>query len=231
MKNASICFSEAQQAWSLWNQVPYATRYELMLAAANTLPLSNLKVPLEFHHKYCAELLSEPVLMPGPTGETNELYTAGRGVSLIIADSRVDVPVSKAFYAQLCVSLMAGNCVVLCVQDSDLAEQVLELIECLALPVGVLSLVEYDQYVQLLQSDVRITTVLGDDAFVKQVNRNLAQKSGAIAPLIAEVELAKMPVAQDPKLALRYITERTRTINITAVGGNATLLELGSAEY
>ncbi|GAD90809.1 hypothetical protein VHA01S_056_00260 [Vibrio halioticoli NBRC 102217] len=231
MKNASICFSEAQQAWSLWNQVPYATRYQLIMTAAKALPLSHLKVPLEFHHKHSSELLSEPVLMPGPTGETNELYTAGRGVSLIIADSAVNMSVSKAFYAQLCVSLMAGNCVVLCVQDNELAEQVQKLIECLALPSGVLSLVEYDQYVQLIESDVRITTVLGEDAFVKEVNRHLARKTGAIAPLIAEVELEKMPVAQDPKLVLRYITERTRTINITAVGGNATLLELGSAEH
>ncbi|GAD80098.1 hypothetical protein [Vibrio ezurae] len=231
MKNASICFSEAQQAWSLWNQVPYATRYELLISATKDSTLNDFKQPLEFHHKHSAELLCDPVFMPGPTGETNELYTAGRGVSLIIADRTVDVQVGKAFYAQLSVSLLAGNCVILCVQDSELAQQVLMLIERLALPKGVLSFVEYDQYVQLLESDIRIATVLGDEVFVKEINRCLARKSGAIAPLIAEVELAKMPVAQDPKLVLRYITERTRTINITAVGGNATLLELGSAEH
>ena len=33
-----------------------------------------------------------------------------------------------------------------------------------------------------------------------------------------------------PHYLLRFITERTRTDNTTAVGGNATLLELGAKE-
>ncbi|GEM78992.1 hypothetical protein [Vibrio superstes] len=231
MKKASICFSEAQHAWALWNQTPYAARYELLSSVATELALENFKVPLAFHHKHSAQLLTEPELMPGPTGETNELYTAGRGVALIMADKSVDLGCAKALYAQLAVALMSGNCVLLCVQDSELAQQVLTLIDNLPLPSGVLSLVEYDQYAQLLDSDVRVVCVLGQEVLVQSVNRNLAGKAGAIAPLVAEIDLYQMPVAQDPKLALRYITERTRTINITAVGGNATLLELGSAEH
>ncbi|MCO4788283.1 1-pyrroline-5-carboxylate dehydrogenase, partial [Vibrio cholerae] len=49
----------------------------------------------------------------------------------------------------------------------------------------------------------------------------------AIVSLVSETDLLTLPVAHDPHLSLRFITERTRTINITAVGGNATLLELG----
>ncbi|GEA52178.1 1-pyrroline-5-carboxylate dehydrogenase [Vibrio inusitatus NBRC 102082] len=231
MKKASICFSEAQHAWALWNQTAYATRYELLCSVATKLKLDNFKAPLAFHHKHSAQLLSEPELMPGPTGETNELYTAGRGVALIIADKSVELGCAKALYAQLAVALLSGNCVLLCVQDSELANEVLTLIENLSLPLGVISLVEYDQFSQLLDSDVRVVCVLGEEELVKSVNRSLAGKPGAIAPLVTEVDLHRMPVAQDPKLALRYITERTRTINITAVGGNATLLELGSAEH
>ncbi|OBT16991.1 hypothetical protein A9264_09695 [Vibrio sp. UCD-FRSSP16_10] len=231
MKNASICFSEAQQAWSLWNQVPYANRHQSLLAASDALAIESFTLPLTFHHKHCHQLLTEPELMPGPTGETNELYTAGRGVAMIVADRLVDIHAAKALYAQLVVGLLSGNCVIMCVQDSELAKQVLTVIDALKLPSGVLSLVEYDQYAQLLESDIRIVSIIADASLVKEINRNLAKKSGAIAPLIAEVELAKMPVSQDPMLVLRYITERTRTINITAVGGNATLLELGSAEH
>lgn len=231
MKRASICFSEAQQAWAHWNQTAYATRYELLSSVATKLALDNLKIPLAFHHKHSAQLLTEPELMPGPTGETNELYTTGRGVALVMADKSVDIGCAKALYAQLSVALISGNCVLLCVQDSELAQQVLTLIDNLSLPSGVLSLVEYDQYSQLLDSDVRVACVLGEEELVKSVNRSFAAKTGAIAPLVAESDLYNMPVAQDPKLALRYITERTRTINITAVGGNATLLELGSAEH
>ncbi|CAM2914766.1 hypothetical protein [Vibrio rarus] len=231
MKNASICFSEAQQAWALWNLVPYATRYQYIETATNQLPLQGVKKPLAFHHKHCAQLLSESQLMPGPTGETNELYTAGRGVALIIADRSVDLEVANAFYAQLLVALLSGNTVLVCVQDSELALQTQALIAALSLPVGVLNLIEYDQYPQLLANDIRVTAVVGELGIVQQVNRALAVKSGAICPLIMETQLSKMPVAQDPKLVLRYITERTCSTNITAVGGNATLLELGSAQH
>ncbi|HAS64519.1 MAG TPA: 1-pyrroline-5-carboxylate dehydrogenase, partial [Vibrio sp.] len=41
---------------------------------------------------------------------------------------------------------------------------------------------------------------------------------------VSETDLVTLNVAHDPHLSLRFITERTRTINITAVGGNATLL-------
>lgn len=231
MKKASICFSEAQQAWTLWNQVSYAVRFDLLHSTAAALALDAMKKPLVFHHQHSQALLSEPVLMKGPTGETNELYTSGRGTALIIADDSVSEDKAMALYAQLVVALMSGNCAILCVQNSTVAQQILKLIETAQWPQGVINLVEYDQYVQLLESDVRIVSVIGSEDLAKSVNRLLATKEGAIAPLVVELNLAKMPMAQDPKLVLRYITERTRTINITAVGGNATLLELGSADH
>ncbi|MGO3799410.1 MAG: 1-pyrroline-5-carboxylate dehydrogenase, partial [Vibrio casei] len=56
---------------------------------------------------------------------------------------------------------------------------------------------------------------------------------GVITPLVAETVDGTstsghdLVLTHDPSLVLSFITERTRTINITAVGGNATLLELG----
>jgi RHH-type proline utilization regulon transcriptional repressor/proline dehydrogenase/delta 1-pyrroline-5-carboxylate dehydrogenase len=38
------------------------------------------------------------------------------------------------------------------------------------------------------------------------------------------------PKAGGPHYLLRFVTERTRTINTTAVGGNASLLSLGDGE-
>lgn len=231
MKSASIRFSEAQQVWAAWNQVPFATRLELVESAASKLALTELTKPLAFHKAHCEQLLSEPELMPGPTGETNELYTAGRGVALIIADDSLTIDNAMAFYAQLSVALLAGNTLLVCVQDSEVAKQVQTLIEKAAFPTGVLSLVEYDQYAQVLENEVRVVTAIAEDKLVQGINRQLAEKRGVIAPLVVETDLKRMPVALDPRLALRYITERTRTINITAVGGNATLLELGAAEH
>ncbi|WP_261817892.1 hypothetical protein [Vibrio gallicus] len=228
MKSASIYFSKAQQVWSIWNQIPFAKRVELIESAANKLALPSLLKPLAFHKEHCTLLLSEPQFMPGPTGETNELYTAGRGVALIIADQSVTCECSMALFAQLSVALLAGNTLLVCVQDSELAEQVRNLIETGQLPNDVLNLVEYEQYTQLLDCDVRVVGVISQHNLAHVVNRKLAAKSGVIAPLIVESDVKHMPVALDSKLVLRFITERTRTINITAVGGNATLLELGA---
>ncbi|MFA0070912.1 1-pyrroline-5-carboxylate dehydrogenase, partial [Vibrio breoganii] len=71
----------------------------------------------------------------------------------------------------------------------------------------------------------------GNSQTAQAINLQLAKRDGAIVGLVAETDLATMNVANDPHLSLRFITERTRTINITAVGGNATLLELGSEAH
>ncbi|WP_305846204.1 hypothetical protein [Photobacterium kishitanii] len=60
--------------------------------------------------------------------------------------------------------------------------------------------------------------------------RQLAQREGVLAQLVAELDGELVPVIGSQHYCLRFITERTRTINITAVGGNATLLELGCGE-
>jgi delta 1-pyrroline-5-carboxylate dehydrogenase len=83
----------------------------------------------------------------------------------------------------------------------------------------------------LLESDVRSIGYVGNPEVERTINRQLAKRTGAIVSLTSETDLVSIPVAHDPHLALRFITERTRTINITAVGGNATLLELGSEAH
>ncbi len=79
-----------------------------------------------------------------------------------------------------------------------------------------------------LEEDIRNFAFVGSEQDVLGYNKKLALRSGAITALVSETDLEALPQSQDPKLVLRFITERTRTINITAVGGNATLLELGS---
>jgi delta 1-pyrroline-5-carboxylate dehydrogenase len=64
----------------------------------------------------------------------------------------------------------------------------------------------------------------------QRFNQLLAEREGQLAQLIYEGDLQAYSLLSEPTLCLRFITERTRTINITAVGGNASLLELGSAE-
>ena len=81
---------------------------------------------------------------------------------------------------------------------------------------------------ELIESGVSVVGYIGSSAEAQALNHRLSQGSGAIVAFIYESDLEQLPVALDPLLCLRFITERTRTINITAVGGNATLLELGA---
>lgn len=96
-----------------------------------------------------------------------------------------------------------------------------------SLPANLLQFASFDAYHQLIESDVRCVGYVGNPSVEATLNRQLAKRTGAIVSLVSETDLLTLPVAHDPHLSLRFITERTRTINITAVGGNATLLELG----
>ena len=89
----------------------------------------------------------------------------------------------------------------------------------------------FDSYASLLEQDVRVVGYVGNPATEHNINLQLAKREGAICQLVSETDLSTMQIAHDPLLSLRFITERTRTINITAVGGNATLLELGNDKH
>ncbi|MCV5886981.1 hypothetical protein OFN71_27590, partial [Escherichia coli] len=81
------------------------------------------------------------------------------------------------------------------------------------------------------ESDVRSVGYVGYSQVEHALNLQLAKRDGAIVGLVSETDLESPKLAHDPHLSLRFITERTRTINITAVGGNATLLELGNETH
>jgi delta 1-pyrroline-5-carboxylate dehydrogenase len=82
--------------------------------------------------------------------------------------------------------------------------------------------------VTLSSLDISAAALVGNRQAEQDVNRELAKREGAICTFVSETDLQALPVSHDPCLVLRFVTERTCTINITAVGGNASLLELGS---
>lgn len=180
---------------------------------------------MSYHLERASALLAESHQLVGPTGETNELYTAGRGVALIIQGDMSE-QAQKAALAQVTAALIAGNSVVFCSDDADFSRQLETAYMQSSLPMNLLQFAPLDAYQQLLESDVRSVGYVGTTEVERNINRQLAKREGAIVSLVSETDFAATPVAHDPHLSLRFITERTRTINITAVGGNATLLEL-----
>ncbi|MFV0575005.1 MAG: 1-pyrroline-5-carboxylate dehydrogenase [Vibrio sp.] len=232
---SEVTIFDAKTAWEQWNLTDYRFKHECLVSVARNLEQKqpNLAAVVNYHLQHIQSLLSEPKLMPGPTGETNELYSSGRGLAAVVVEPHLEAKDAwPAVMAQLVCALMAGNGVILCCDDIELNQQ-LEAAISGVLPAHLVHIVAYDSYQQVLNSDVRIVASVGSEQTVAKINRLLANKLGVIVPLVSEVIepdsiTNTLIAAHDPSLVLRFITERTRTINITAIGGNATLLELGN---
>ncbi len=221
-------FSDSLVAWESWNLTDFAFKSECLHSLKASLQgESILTNVLTYHLEHASALLADSHLMPGPTGETNELYTAGRGVALLIHDSQ-EANSTGAVFAQVVAALSAGNTVILCSDNEALSAAVNHAAKQSTLPEHVIQVVPFDAYHQVLESNVRSVGYVGNAEVEHCINRQLSKRDGAIVGLVSETDLVATPVALDPHLVLRFITERTRTINITAVGGNATLLELGN---
>lgn len=225
-------FSDAYSAWENWNLTDFDSKSECLLAFKNALQerMPGLAGVISYHLQQASALLAQPHQLVGPTGETNELYTAGRGVALLIQNDQSE-KAQRAFVAQLTAALIAGNGIVVCSDDLPLTQALQAAFEQSSIPANLIQFVSYDAYQQLLESDVRSVGYVGTTSVERTLNRQLAKREGAIIGLVSETDLDATPVAHDPHLSLRFITERTRTINITAVGGNATLLELGNETH
>ncbi|MGO1296449.1 MAG: 1-pyrroline-5-carboxylate dehydrogenase [Vibrio sp.] len=225
-------FADAESAWDNWQQTRFEYKKEALLSWQQKLyPLRiELAQVMQYQLTHSEDKVANTHHLVGPTGETNELYTTGRGVTLLIQQS-VGVNAQKATIAQCTAALSAGNCVIICSDDIEFLQQLNETYEQSMLPSHLLITLPLDSYDSVLESDVRNVGLIGESDMELTLNRALAMRSGALVSLVSETDLVALPWARDPNLVLRFITERTRTINITAVGGNANLLELGSSAH
>jgi len=229
MTHQVTCFSDARAAGESWNLTDFEHKCEYLLTSSDKLPdNAMLSSVIKYHVEGAKALIGYTYNLTGPTGETNELYVSGRGVALLIQDE-TSTESKNTTVALLTAALMAGNSVILCSDDHELTVQLSRAFS--SMPTNLIQMVSYDAYHQLLESDVRSVGYVGNASVERSINRQLAKRTGAIAPLISETNLAGGSLVVDTHLSLRFITEKTRTINITAVGGNATLLELGSESH
>jgi RHH-type proline utilization regulon transcriptional repressor/proline dehydrogenase/delta 1-pyrroline-5-carboxylate dehydrogenase len=135
-----------------------------------------------------ARLMFAPRLLPGPTGESNELRMRGRGVFACISPWNFPLAI---FAGQIAGALAAGNCVVAkpAEQTPLIAFEGVKLFHAAGVPVGALHLVPGDGRIgAMLVADRRIAGVVftGSTEVARVINRALAAKDGPIPPLIAE---------------------------------------------
>ncbi|EAR53183.1 hypothetical protein SKA34_07663 [Photobacterium sp. SKA34] len=133
----------------------------------------------------------------------------------------------------MATALVCGNSVMLCLSpDHPLkTTTILSQLEQAGCVANVLSVIEDTDFDSLIQSEeIAAVAYSGSAELALSLARQLAARNGQLAQLVVETDLDNLPVIGSTSYCLRFITERTRTINITAVGGNATLLELGCGE-
>ncbi|MEF1309900.1 1-pyrroline-5-carboxylate dehydrogenase [Vibrio mytili] len=234
-------FKDAFSAWQQWNLTDFDFKCEHVLAFKSAFEAQQPLVAklVSYHLQQASALLAETHQLVGPTGETNELYSAGRGVAVVICENTVVnennvVNTENALYSAISMitcALIAGNSVIVCSDNTELTELVKQAVVSANVPSDLIQVVAYDASASLLECDVRSVGYVGNSQVEHTLNLQLAKRDGAIVGLVSETDLDSPKLIHDPHLSLRFITERTRTINITAVGGNATLLELGNETH
>ena len=127
--------------------------------------------------------------LPGPTGEVNELSLHGRGLFLCISPWNFPLAI---FVGQVAAALVAGNSVIAkpAEQTPLIAARAVALMLEAGIPAGVIQLLPGDGATLggALVNDPRVCGVAftGSTATAKLINRQLAEREGAIAPLVAE---------------------------------------------
>ncbi|MEQ8391160.1 MAG: bifunctional proline dehydrogenase/L-glutamate gamma-semialdehyde dehydrogenase PutA [Thalassospira sp.] len=216
----------AQEEWQAVNGNDRVQILEKFAAKLNAS--SNDALISGAHHVADFAALSEngfvaPKRMPGPTGETNDLYCLGRGVYLVQADKDVD---AARVIRHLGAALAAGNAVILAGDQKWLAK-LSAVVDQVGLPDKLVKVVSattglgamYDGAI----AGVSCVAPLDRVTAFKQL---LAKRDGAILSLISDSGVDDDGALPDEAFLHRFATEKTITINTTAAGGNASLMSM-----
>ena len=153
--------------------------------------LSEVREAIDFCRYYAQQArqkFTDPIKLPGPTGELNELSLHGRGVFLCISPWNFPLAI---FMGQVCAALVAGNAVIAkpAEQTPLIAFEAVKILHEAGIPKDILHLLPGGKSVgAALVSDHRIGGVAftGSTETAKSINRQLASRDGPIIPLIAE---------------------------------------------
>jgi RHH-type proline utilization regulon transcriptional repressor/proline dehydrogenase/delta 1-pyrroline-5-carboxylate dehydrogenase len=195
-----------------WNRTPLPQRAAALRRAADALDarlpefcgllvkeahktlgdcVAEVREAVDFCRYYAdqAELRLASQVLPGPTGESNELHLHGRGVFVCISPWNFPLAI---FAGQVVAALVAGNAVAAkpAEQTPAVAQRFVELLYAAGVPGEALALLHGpgETVGAALVADARTAGVCftGSTAVAKLINRALAAKDGAIVPLIAE---------------------------------------------
>jgi len=164
------------------------------LEAGKTIPdgVAEVREAVDFLRYYAAQgrkLLGHPEKLPGPTGESNELHLAGRGVFVCISPWNFPLAI---FIGQVAAALVTGNSVIAkpAEQTTLVGFAAVKLLHEAGVPAAVLQYVPGDgvKVGAALTRDPRVAGVVftGSTETARAINRSMAARDSAIGVLIAE---------------------------------------------
>ncbi|MDB5931122.1 MAG: L-proline dehydrogenase, partial [Polaromonas sp.] len=211
-KSASGAVSACAGSYQKWSKVPVAERAAVLRRAADALQqqmpkfcallvkeafktwgdaVSEVREAVDFLRYYAneAERIMQPVALPGPTGETNELRLTARGVWVCISPWNFPLAI---FTGQVAAALATGNGVIAkpAEQTPGVAWEAVKLLHQAGVPEGALQLLhgpgEMVGAALVAAPGVAGVVFTGSTQVARLINRALAAKDGPITPLIAE---------------------------------------------
>jgi RHH-type transcriptional regulator, proline utilization regulon repressor / proline dehydrogenase / delta 1-pyrroline-5-carboxylate dehydrogenase len=196
-----------------WDRLPAASRAAILEHAADQLEarrgefialcvreagkslpdsIAEIREAADFLRYYAAmarRLFGHPEQLPGPTGESNQLFLNGRGVFVCISPWNFPLAI---FLGQVSAALAAGNSVIAkpAEQTSLIGYAAVKLLHEAGVPADVLQFLPGDGAVvgAALTKDPRVAGVAftGSTETAWAINRALAARNAPIAALIAE---------------------------------------------
>ncbi|GGI70980.1 bifunctional proline dehydrogenase/L-glutamate gamma-semialdehyde dehydrogenase PutA [Shewanella gelidii] len=203
----------AQQAFTSWNNGGVSERAAALYRLADLLEdnreelialcareagksiqdgIDEVREAVDFCRYYAVQarkMMQTPTQLPGPTGELNELFIEGRGVFVCISPWNFPLAI---FLGQITAALATGNTVIAkpAEQTCLVGFRAVELAHQAGIPKDVLQFLPGTGATvgAKLTSDERIAGVCftGSTDTAKRINLALANRRGAIVPLIAE---------------------------------------------
>lgn len=208
---AAAAIDAAQKGFARWSSTPLEQRAAALERASDLLEekramflallqneggktlddaVAEVREAVDFCRYYAAEARRglAPEMMPGPTGETNELRYRGRGIFVCISPWNFPLAI---FLGQITAALVAGNAVVAkpAEQTPLIAFEAVRLLHAAGIAPQALQLVAGDGEIgAALVGDSRVAGVAftGSTSVAQSINRMLAARDGPIVPFIAE---------------------------------------------
>jgi RHH-type proline utilization regulon transcriptional repressor/proline dehydrogenase/delta 1-pyrroline-5-carboxylate dehydrogenase len=206
------CMEAARAGFRAWSREPVAERASALERAADQIEaaaprvlhllqveggktlddaISEWREAIDFCRYYALEArrrFAAPILLPGPTGEDNELFCHGRGVFLCISPWNFPLAI---FLGQIAAALAAGNSVIAkpAEQTPLIAAEAVKILHGAGIPPGALHLLPGDGALGaalVALPGIAGIALTGSMDTAQKINRTLAAKDGPIVPFIAE---------------------------------------------